>query len=564
MKKLIIKKLYILDLKDKKAYVQKFIEGINIITSDKTSGNNVGKSLIMKSIYHTLGADCYFSDRVDINSKTFVLEITIDDQKYYFWRFNNLFKIYNENEELVYETTSRKQLSEYLRVIFDFFVELPNKNTNELEITPPAYMYLLNYLDQDKMEGSSFSSFRNLQQYSNFKEKVLYNYFGIYNKEYYELEESINDLEKKILSEEKEQEIIESMLDRISKEVGEINYSSDTLSLEAEIENTKDEYVEIVSKLNESKSKIIELKNNKAELEMLIDSITKNIHYTKGVLKKFNKHTCPVCESKVDVVKFRYKQYDRNEDYLFLSQSVEMDLEKVIEELDKEKERYQIISQRLEKYNKKIREINKNVDNVIKHKGYIEMRDKLVVDLSEKKQIILQLNIDLKEAKKKFKIYTDKKKKVKESYYQMMSESVDKFGLKEIDKNKLKDIKNNISGSGSNIPICTMIWYLTLLKLKERFNPNAIMFPLVLDSPNNRELSENSRKKLFEYIFENYNEQSQLIISTLGFCKEDYNSIKNINVIALNNEPYHLLNQSDYDRYIEEYKRIIGFEKGED
>ena len=77
MNKLVVKKIYIFDLKDKKAYYTEFLDGINVITSDEENGNNVGKSLIMKSIYHTLGADCFFAERFDVNSKTFILNFLV-------------------------------------------------------------------------------------------------------------------------------------------------------------------------------------------------------------------------------------------------------------------------------------------------------------------------------------------------------------------------------------------------------------------------------------------------------------------------------------------------------
>lgn len=560
MNKLVIKKLYIFDLKEKKAYYNEFSDGINIVTSEKLNGNNVGKSLIMKSIYHALGADCYFAESFDINTKTFILNFFVNEKEYYIFRFKNLFKILDEKYNLLYETSNRTELSNILKGIFDFYVELPNKQTGKLEITPPAFMYLLNYIDQDRMEGSKFASFKNLEQYSNFKERVLYNYFGIYNKEYYELEKNINNLEKSIANEKKEKEIIDSMLKKIDNEIGNYSYSSNELSLESEIELTKNEYVDIVSKLNQSKTKIINLKNNKAELEILIESINKNIKYNDGILKKFKNHKCPVCDSDVDNYDFRYKQYDRNEDYLYLNQSIELDLEKIVEELEKERKYYNSISNLLSEYNNKIKNINHNIDSVIRHKGYIEMRDKLVIDLNEKCQNILNFEIKLSQEKKKFKKYQELKKEVKQKYITAIIDCTKKFKLEEIKIDKIKDISSNFSGSGSNVPITTMVWYLTLLKIKEEFNPNGIIFPLVLDSPNNRELSDVARNELFNYIFENYNGNSQLIISTLGFQSINYKYDTKFNIIELKNKAYSLLNNSDYEKYINDYKKIMNLE----
>ena len=291
-----------------------------------------------------------------------------------------------------------------------------------------------------------------------------------------------------------------------------------------------------------------------------MNSINKNIKYNDGILKKFKNHKCPVCDSDVDNFDFRYKQYDRNEDYLFLNQSIELDLERIIEELEKERKYYNSISNMLNDYNKKISSINRNIDSVIKHKGYIEMRDKLVVDLNEKQQSILNLEIKLSGEKKKFKKYQELKKEVKQKYVTSIIEYTKKLNLEEIEIDKIKDISSSFNGSGSNVPITTIVWYLTLLKIKEEFNPNGIVLPLVLDSPNNRELSKVARKELFDFIFNNYNENSQLIVSTLGFKSEDYAINKSFNIVELKNDAYSLLNNSDYQKYIGDYKKILNIE----
>ena len=215
-----------------------------------------------------------------------------------------------------------------------------------------------------------------------------------------------------------------------------------------------------------------------------------------------------------------------------------MDLERIIEELEKERKYYNSISNMLNDYNKKISSINRNIDSVIKHKGYIEMRDKLVVDLNEKQQSILNLEIKLSGEKKKFKKYQELKKEVKQKYVTSIIEYTKKLNLEEIEIDKIKDISSSFNGSGSNVPITTIVWYLTLLKIKEEFNPNGIVLPLVLDSPNNRELSKVARKELFDFIFNNYNENSQLIVSTLGFKSEDYAINKSFNIVELKNDAF--------------------------
>lgn len=55
-----------------------FEPGLNVITSNRENGNDLGKSVIAKSLYHCMGADCIFDDKFDVNSKVFVLKFSFD------------------------------------------------------------------------------------------------------------------------------------------------------------------------------------------------------------------------------------------------------------------------------------------------------------------------------------------------------------------------------------------------------------------------------------------------------------------------------------------------------
>lgn len=59
MKKLTVNHLYIFSPSEKKAKHISFSAGINVVTSSKVDGNKKGKSILLKSIYHTLGADSF-------------------------------------------------------------------------------------------------------------------------------------------------------------------------------------------------------------------------------------------------------------------------------------------------------------------------------------------------------------------------------------------------------------------------------------------------------------------------------------------------------------------------
>ena len=61
--KMIFKDLYIFSPSEKLGKYVSFEEGVNIISSNQVDGANVGKSVIMRSLYYALGAEVFFESK---------------------------------------------------------------------------------------------------------------------------------------------------------------------------------------------------------------------------------------------------------------------------------------------------------------------------------------------------------------------------------------------------------------------------------------------------------------------------------------------------------------------
>ncbi len=553
--KLVVNNIYIFSLKEKKAYHIKLEDGINFITSCKKNGNKRGKSVIMKSIYSTLGADCSFEDSWEFSNKTTILDVNIDNRKLYFFRADKYFRIVDDQYKEIFSTNHRTELSGKLKELFNFHIELPNRN-NELEITPPAFMYLLSYVDQNGLDCTNFSSFNNLGQYPNYKKYTLLSHFGIFNQEYYELDKKLKEINDAISNNLKEINTMEKLMEKLDNELNGNDYSLNIDSLQKEINLTKDEYKKIVNNLNTTKNMIIKLENSKLEVENLLEELTKDIKDNENNFKKYENETCPYCKSHITPFEFSYKYFDKNDDYLFIRQSMMAQLNEMKRNIQIEENKYQNFIKDLDNYNQKIKAINSNIDDVLKHKGFIEMRNKLNNDIYEIKQKNISLTEELSNIQKKIKEYNNLKNQVDNEYFNLMSESIEKLDLQEIKPKSIKKIDNVFKVSGSTTPAATYAWYLSLLKIKSKFNPNAIKFPLVFDSPNNAELDDQNITRIFKYIFNNVDKTSQIIVSTIEFKKEMYSEFDIKNVVTLENEQYHLLNEEDYNKFIELYKKV--------
>lgn len=547
MKSLIFNCLYIFEYHNKLAKKVEFNNGINIITSDQRNGNDKGKSILMKSLYHALGADSIFDGMWKAQDKIYLINISIGTEKYNIYRNNALFKIYDNNFEKIFSTINRRELAEYLRNLYDFEVQLPNRSDEELELAPPVYSYLLNYIDQDYMNGSKFSSFEGLGQYPDFKENLIYNHFGIFKNEYFKLLKEIEKLKKNNKLNEDNRNILESMLDKIRQYLNGIDTPMDLKTLEIQLDNKKQEYSEIVNSLKKVKNNLIIIRNerldlldNISQLEMLKKHEEKNLKYVSNKI-------CPLCSNEIDDFGLFVKKSSDVEDFYIMKDHLEKLLLEVDRKLYLKEEQYKKLLSKLKEYEEKMKINDPNITNVIRHKGYLETQENLINELGTVEDKITKNINKIEDNKKKIKEFNELKKKANGLYEKYMLEARTKFNLQEITISKLKNISHNIDSRGSNIPIATIIWYFNLLKVKYELNKDTIRFPLVLDSPNNVELDDDKRQALFTYIFNNKDEDTQLIVSTLGFNKYEYEDINIDKVIFLDNADYSLLNRKDYE-----------------
>lgn len=125
--KMIFKDLHIFSPSEKLGKYVSFEEGVNIISSNQVDGANVGKSVIMRSLYYALGAEVFFESNFVPKNKVFILRFTVDEYEYYIYRAASLFKLFDSNKHLISVATKSSELSKALEEITDFAVMLPDR-----------------------------------------------------------------------------------------------------------------------------------------------------------------------------------------------------------------------------------------------------------------------------------------------------------------------------------------------------------------------------------------------------------------------------------------------------
>lgn len=540
--------LYIFSPSEKKAKHIAFTSGINVVTSSKADGNKKGKSIILKSIYHTLGADSFFDDKWNSDSKVYILQFSIERVEYYICRHCRLFKIFNFQGDLCFKTVDRKELAIYLDGLFDFSVKLPNRIDDRLETTSPVYNYILNYLDQDKMDGTRFNSFRALGEYKDYKANTVYYHLGVFEEKYYMIIKDIEMAQEEGDMLTKEHDSIHQVISRIKESIHESDIpSSDFSVLQQDLSEYTAEYNTIVSDLRKTRNALIKLRNDQEETSQMLSNLRGIDKQIESDIQKLNDHTCPYCSHALeDTTSHRIVKYNDSEDIHILT----FDLQAQLVELEKKiwdtENKYQKMSTRLQSYEESIDIGHTEISDILKAKSLREILDKFKLDIGTVSVKLASNNQKLVLLKKQRKVYDLKKKEVNKKYSEIMTVDRLSFGLQEIDVKRFDNIELTFEAGGSNKPIATVIWYFNLLRLKTEFNKDSIRFPIVLDSPNNVELDDGKRQELFKYLFATSDKNTQMIISTLGFTESDYPDAEIDNIIVLENPKYSLLSEEDY------------------
>ncbi len=294
MNNVIFQELLIADIGNKKAKIIKFNEGKNLLTS---ASNHLGKSLICKSLYYTLGAETFFSEAWKRINSIYRLSFTIRGSLYHIVRKNNIFTIYEPDGKII-KLFRTKNFSQYINNLFKLDIKLVAKDENKSIISSsPVFLYLPYYIDQEFGWTADTESFDKLQQFNKVQRKVsLFYHLNCYGDDYVETEL----LHKRLTDEKLIQEQlcddckrIVSYLQELLTKAGEFLITE--VEINEKIQQNKVKLNELLDKMEKLKTEIIKLENEKSlairskvSMETFLKKETKNKPESKNI-------QCPSC-----------------------------------------------------------------------------------------------------------------------------------------------------------------------------------------------------------------------------------------------------------------------------
>ncbi|WP_431065725.1 hypothetical protein [Methylotuvimicrobium sp.] len=551
---LLIKQLTILSIPEKSAKTVTFHPKRNLITGK----NDVGKSSIIKSIYHSLGADVQFDNVWGKADAISLLTFSYDNKDYKVLRSRDHFGLFDIHDNLLQSFDSIiKGLSPHFAKLFNNKLQLKQSQTNRRIPASPAIQFLPFYIDQDKSWTKPWDSFKGLGVFSSFKRDLINFVTGIRPNEYFLLSERIDQLSATLTTLRNESSVLSSAKKTVEKHLPKATFDIDIKAFKKDIDRLLVKLEALKNKENECRENLIKQKNKEVFIDNEIALVSKSIReinkdYEHSLNDLEREITCPTCNAIYEnsmVSRFGLLE-DIDTCRSLLSDYLE-EKKKIAKEVAK-------LENQLNLQIAKVREITSILNE---KKGKVRLKDliqnessKQVKEIFNRSQSNYSIQIGEIE-EQKYSLENDRSKlnnkERQHSIIRRFNTLIDLFLIKlnvhTINSDEFSDIPLSVKSQGSDTPRALLAYYYAILFTSKEFT-SLPLFPLVIDSPNQQDQDAINRNKIIKFIFDNTPDDYQLILGTVDLHGIEYDG----HIIS----PTNRLKLLDKDEFEDSYNEV--------
>lgn len=545
------------DLTNKEAKRIFFSSEKNMLTS---AHNHLGKSVIMKSLYYTLGADVYYPVPIKrINLLTYI-DFLLDKHQYCVARLKNSFVLYCDDVLLgVYSSVGA--FEEELCTLFGLEINLVGKDQDGTIVKcPPAFYYMPYYIDQENGWAINSFSFDKITQFDMPQRKnSFFFHLGALDSSYVGISKRQKANERQISILAKENEKYLTVIETLQSGLDETQMSFDTTSLEHAISLRQTEIKKLLDDISKIRAKLVEAEDQSVQLthdkEILSKYIKKKAPITKKV--EIELLECPRCGMVFDrsITQRLEKAYlleSLHDDYTNLSEQ-QTRLERRITKL---KTYFNSKQKILTDYERGLTTDRESYNTYVKSKATSQLLKEYHEHVGKNTIEIDKLRKDNTEVRKLLDGYTQEKAKANASYLLNLGKLF--IGL-DIPSDQIDDNSepgSSLVASGAYGPRCKIAQMLAFIETQRNIAPDMITFPLVIDSPNVLEQDDEHLESVIRTLLSWDKTDNQIIIASIK-GKETASKIQNVKIIALDNSQNHLFNSEEYALYETEISEIF-------
>lgn len=560
MKRLNLRSMALISLRENAAKKILFDPETTVILGN----NDTGKSVLIKTIYHTFGADVQFEDNWNAASVISLIEFELDSKIFYILRTKSEIVLFDHKKKLLEKFSSiTTELAPFFANFLNFRLRLMDKQNKTLNALP-AYCFLPFYIDQDRGWIQSWNSFAGLYQFKgNWKKDLTLFHSGIRPSEYYLVSSKKDDLlqEKEELNDELK--ILEKMYKMVLKGFGNIEFSLDTEFFKKEIQDllsTLNKLKEEVQGKKEILKDLYDQKNNIEDQKKIVEKALSEIEKDYEFANKLPEEeiSCPTCGATYS--NSFVERFSMAKD-AGTCQELLIELRESLIEINKktlvERELFNENSEEIEKM-KILLQVKKSkiaLKDMIEDEG-----KKSVIELIKRNKGKIgasmgKILVDLEEIEQKLKKIDspEKRTKINEEYISNMKNFLKELEVNTFEPERYKRMDCKVNVGGSDLPRALLAYYYSIIDLIKKYSTSTFC-PIVIDSPNQQDQDKKSREKMFKFIRDKKPMDSQLI---LGAVDLEGVEIKGAKIVLDSKEKYHLLSTKKYGETYKELKTFL-------
>lgn len=541
--------MILISLKERTAKTIKFDDETTLILGE----NDTGKSVLIKSIYNTFGAEVKFEEKWKKASVISIVKFLLEEEEYYIFRHKKEFAIFDKDKNLIKKFSSiTKELSPFFSELFNFKIKLINKENKSLN-APPAYCFLPFYIDQDSGWVGKWASFMNLSQFKGkWRNDLTKFHSGIRPSEYY----VVGSKKEKLLQDKEsyadELKLFKRMLSKILEEFGGLDPSINTDFFQKELKDLLYELNSLKLDLQERKEKMKSLydeksllENQKLIVEKAFSEISKDYEYSSNIEE--DHIDCPTCgASYSNSFSERFSIAQDEGACQELLASIRENLEIINNKILKEDATFMQGLGQINKI-KTLLEINRSeikLKDMIENEGKKNILEIIKANIDKLEKELGQIELNIKEIDKELRGIDNKERRklIIEDYKKYMESNLIKLGVETLPKDKWEELDCQINVSGSDKPRAILAYYFAMLNLISKYS-TSVFCPMIIDSPNQQDQDQMSLKRIFNLINEMKPKGTQLILGTVDV---DDTLLAGERIVL--KEKYKLLSEKDYDK----------------
>jgi curved DNA-binding protein CbpA len=527
VKSLVFRELWILSKAEKAGINLSLGPNVNLLTGE----NDVGKSTLIKSFYHCLGADT-----PQINNTVwkkanpiYCVKFEVAGKAYHVVRDEKYFGVFDADKRLISRHVSiggENGIAKFMNKLLGFDIELERQANGKLGIAGPAFYFLPFYIDQDEGWSTSWSSFVGLQQFSSYRKLMLDYHLGVRPQSYYnakkreiELQEQLNVIQRERLS-------MQAARNSVEKRKVRTQVDLDPAAFRVELETVVDHYNGIYAQQQGVLSRLKDVRNQRNAVDTELDVLRKAINELEADYRYSESPEtpdvvgCPTCGT--EFCNSFVERFGILDDIDHCHALVDQWLKKrsdITVQLQQVEVEYKQVSAQLQEVDATLARTKENVtlSELIASEGMKEMISTLNADIKEMLSQEEGINDQLSGNAEGLKVDSTRKKEIVTWYKARMKEYLNALNvgvLSEDDYNSLeKQIKNN--ALGSDLPRALLAQYFAFLSTMNQFN-SYVLCPMLIDSPFQQEQDPTNRAAILDFIVSKKLPDQQMVLATVS------------------------------------------------